>query len=308
MKQMWTEQYRPKSVSEYVFRDERQKKQVKSWIESGAIPHLLFTGSPGSGKTTLAKVLLNELGVDWGDVLEMNGSTENGVDEVRNRITNFATTMGFGQFRYVLLDEADYISPNGQAALRGVMEKFSNSCRFILTANYAHKIIPAIHSRCQGFVIEKLDRSEFTARVATVLITENVAFELETLDMYVASTYPDMRKCINLCQMNSQNGSLEKPGEGETSEADYKLEMIALFRSKKYKEARKLICSQVGAEEYEDLFRFMYQNLDLWADTEDKENEAIVTIRNGLVKHVSCADPEINLSATLVELEMLARG
>jgi len=308
MKQMWTEQYRPKSVSEYVFRDERQKKQVKSWIESGAIPHLLFTGSPGSGKTTLAKVLLNELGVDWGDVLEMNGSTENGVDEVRNRITNFATTMGFGQFRYVLLDEADYISPNGQAALRGVMEKFSNSCRFILTANYAHKIIPAIHSRCQGFVIEKLDRSEFTARVATVLITENVEFELETLDMYVASTYPDMRKCINLCQMNSQNGSLEKPGEGETSEADYKLEMIALFRSKKYKEARKLICSQVGAEEYEDMFRFMYQNLDLWADTEDKENEAIVTIRNGLVKHVSCADPEINLSATLCELEMLARG
>jgi hypothetical protein len=108
--------------------------------------------------------------------------------------------------------------------------------------------------------------------------------------------------------MNSQQGSLEKPGEGETSEKDYKLDMIALFRSKKYKEARKLICSQVGAEDYEDMFRFMYQNLDLWADTEDKENETIVTIRNGLVKHVSCADPEINLSATLVELEMIARG
>jgi replication factor C small subunit len=246
--------------------------------------------------------------VDWGDVLEMNGSTENGVDEVRNRITNFATTMGFGEFRYVLLDEADYISPNGQAALRGVMEKFSNSCRFILTANYAHKIIPAIHSRCQGFVIEKLDRGEFAARVATVLISENVEFDLETLDMYVAAAYPDMRKCINLCQMNSQQGSLDRPGEGESAEADYKLEMIALFRSKKYKEARKLICSQVGAEEYEDMFRFMYQNLDLWADTEDKENEAIVTIRNGLVKHVSCADPEINLSATLCELEIIARG
>lgn len=308
MHSLWVEKFRPKSVSEYVFRDERQKKQVQSWIATGAIPHLLFTGSPGSGKTTLAKVLLHELGVDWGDVLEMNGSTENGVDEVRNRITNFATTMGFGEFRYVLLDEADYISPNGQAALRGVMEKFSNSCRFILTANYAHKIIPAIHSRCQGFVIEKLDRGEFAARVATVLISENVEFDLETLDMYVAAAYPDMRKCINLCQMNSQQGSLDRPGEGESAEADYKLEMIALFRSKKYKEARKLICSQVGAEEYEDMFRFMYQNLDLWADTEDKENEAIVTIRNGLVKHVSCADPEINLSATLCELEIIARG
>lgn len=308
MRELWVEKYRPKSVSEYVFRDDRQKKQVQSWIETGAIPHLLFTGSPGSGKTTLAKVLLNELGVDWGDVLEMNGSTENGVDEVRNKITNFATTMGFGEYRYVLLDEADYITPNGQAALRGVMEKFSNSCRFILTANYAHKIIPAIHSRCQGFVIEKLDRAEFTARVATILITENVNFELDTLDMYVASTYPDMRKCINLCQMNSQTGTLEAPGEGEAAEADYKLEMIALFRNKKYKEARKLICSQVGQEEYEDMFRFMYQNLDLWADTEDKENEAIVTIRNGLVKHVSCADPEINLSATLCELEIIARS
>jgi len=309
MRQLWVEQYRPTSITEYVFRDEKQKSQVKSWIDSGAIPHLLFSGVQGSGKTTLAKVLLQELGVDWGDVLIMNGSSENSVDDVRNKITNFSTTMGFGEFRYVLLDEADYLSANAQAALRNVMERFSNSCRFILTCNYPHKVIPAIHSRCQGFHIEKLDRTEFTARVATILVTENIALDIDVLDTYVNATYPDMRKCINLCQMNSQSGTLEAPGQGEASESDYKLEMVAMFKERMYKEARQLICSQVGQEEYEDLYRFMYEHLEYWADgNSDKENECILVIRNGLVKHTACADPEINLSATLCELELIANG
>ena len=153
MKELWVEKYRPKEVKNYVFRDEAQKKQVMSWLESKAIPHLLFSGAPGTGKTTLAKLLLHELEVDWGDVLQINASSENSVDVIRDKITNFSQTMPFGDFKYIILDEADYISPNGQAALRGVMEQYASTCRFLLTCNYERRIIPAIHSRCQGFKI-----------------------------------------------------------------------------------------------------------------------------------------------------------
>lgn len=292
-----------------MFRDNAQKKQVQSWLDSKAIPHLLFSGAAGTGKTTLAKVLLHELEVDWGDVLIMNGSTENGVDEVRDRITNFATTIPFGDFKYVLLDEADYLTGNAQAALRGVMERYSNSCRFLLTCNYPHKIIPALHSRCQGFHIEKLDRNEFTARIATILLSEGIPLEteddLEVLELYVAAEYPDMRKCIGLCQQNSQDGKLHKPHVEDMGTADYKLQMIALFRDGKIKEARNLICKSAVVEDYESIYRHMYENLEYWGADIETQSKAILVIRNALVNHVAIADPEINLSACLCELEML---
>ncbi len=150
MKELWTEKYRPVDINSYVFRDAKQKQQVAGWLADGALPHLLFSGAPGTGKTTLAKVLLNELGINSMDVLEINASNENNVDTIRNKITNFASTMPFGDMKYVLLDEADYITPNGQAALRGVMEMYASSCRFILTCNYPQRVIPALHSRTQG--------------------------------------------------------------------------------------------------------------------------------------------------------------
>lgn len=305
MKELWVEKYRPKSTKEYVFRDEAQKKQVKSWLDSKAIPHLLFSGAAGTGKTTLAKVLLNELGVDWGDVLEINASVENGVEQVRDKINNFATTMPFGDFKYVLLDEADYLSPNAQAALRGVMEKYSNSCRFLLTCNYPHKIIPALHSRCQGFHIEKLDKTEYTARIAEILVTEGVEVDLDTLDLYVEAEYPDMRKCINLCQQNSQEGVLQKPHVEDLGSTDYKVEMIALFRAGKIADARKLICAKAQLDEYEDIYRHLYENLEYWGDNVDTQKKAVLIIRNALVNHVAIADAEINLSACMIELEML---
>ena len=304
MKELWTEKYRPSSIGTYVFRDEGQRQQVSGWVQEGALPHLLFSGAPGTGKTTLAKVLLAELEVNDMDILEINASNENNVETIRNKITNFSSTMPFGDLKYVLLDEADYITPNGQAALRGVMETYHTSCRFILTCNYPQRIIPALHSRCQGFHIEKLDIKEFTARIATICIEEGVEVDLETLDTYVQATYPDLRKSINLTQQNVVDNVLQKPQEGDGNTSDWMLTAIELFKAGKYKEARTMIVSQARPEEYEEVYKFMYRNLNLWGDTEQKQDQAIVIIRNGIAKGVAVADPEINLAATLVELEM----
>lgn len=306
MKELWTEKYRPTDINSYVFRDAKQKQQVAGWLADGALPHLLFSGAPGTGKTTLAKVLLNELGINSMDVLEINASNENNVDTIRNKITNFASTMPFGDMKYVLLDEADYITPNGQAALRGVMEMYASSCRFILTCNYPQRVIPALHSRTQGFHIEKLDVTEFTARIAEICVTEGVDIDLETLDTYVQATYPDLRKCINLVQQNVVDGVLQKPQAGDSNQSDWMLSAIDLFKGGEFKPARELIVSQARPEEYDEVYRFMYRNLELWGKTQLQQDQAIVIIRDGMAKSSLCADPEINLSATLIELQMNA--
>jgi replication factor C small subunit len=305
MKELWTEKYRPSTLDDYVFRDDAQRKQVQQWVDSRTIPHLLFSGAPGTGKTTLAKVLINMLDIDEYDVLEINASRENSVENVRDKITNFVQTMPFGEFKVVLLDEADYISPNGQAALRGVMETYASSSRFILTCNYPNKVIPALHSRCQGFHIEKIDHTEFTARVATVCVTEGVDVDIDTLDSYVKATYPDLRKCLNLCQMNTIDGKLVKPNEGDSATADYKLAVVDLFKQGKILEARKMLCSQVRPEEMDELFRWMYDNLELWGSTQEQKDAAILIIAKGLRNIPMVADQEINLAATLVELTQI---
>lgn len=304
MKELWTEKYRPSTIETYVFRDNKQRQQVSGWLADGALPHLLFSGAPGTGKTTLAKVLLQELDVDPMDVLEINASNENNVDTIRNKITNFSGTMPFGDMKYVLLDEADYITPNGQAALRGVMEMYHTSCRFLLTCNYALRIIPALHSRCQGFHIEKLDINEFTARLATICIEESVELDGETLDTFVQATYPDLRKAINSVQQNVVGGVLQKPQVGDSATSDWMFSAIDMFKAGDYKGARTLICSQARPEEYDDVFKFMYRNLELWGTTSLQQDQAVVIIRNGMAKSSLCADPEINLAATLIELQL----
>jgi replication factor C small subunit len=301
MKELWVEKYRPKTVDGYVFRDEHQKKQVQTWIKDKTIPHLLFSGNAGIGKTTLAKLLFNELDLNDLDILEINASRTNSVEDVRAKIVNFVQMIPFGDFKVVLLDEADYLSPNAQAALRGVMEEYHTTARFILTCNYPNRIIPALHSRCQGFHIAKVDQTEFTARVAEILITEGVQPDLDTLDTYVKATYPDLRKCINMVQMNSTEGVLIKPNEADKTEADWKLDMVQLFKAGKITEARKLVCASARAEEMEEIYRWLYDNIDLFGDP-DQQDKAIMIIKQGLVDHTLVVDPEINLAATLIKL------
>lgn len=306
MKELWTEKYRPSTIDGYVFTDPSQREQIEYFIREKSVPHLLFTGPAGTGKTTLAKILVNSLDIDPYDFLQVNASRDNGVEFLKSKIEGFVSTMPFGDLKIVLLDEADYLSHNAQAILRGLMETYQSQARFILTANLAHKIINPLKSRCTQIIIDKTDQTEFTARAATVLVTEGVEFDLDTLDSYVKATYPDLRSCLKLLQSNSVSGALTISKGGDASTMDYKLAVVEKFKSGDIRGARTLLCTHATADDMEEIFTWMYQNLDLWSPTPEGQDEAIKIIRKGAATHSLVADFEINLSATLVELSQIS--
>jgi DNA polymerase III delta prime subunit len=186
--------------------------------------------------------------------------------------------------------------------MRGLTETYQAQARFIFTCNMPHKIMPALHSRCQSFHIDKSDVTEFTARAATVLMTEGVEFDLDTLDSYVKATYPDLRKCLNLLQPNSMSGTLTRPSENDRGIKDWRLDAVERFKAGKIREGREVIVQQAGVEDMDAMFRWMYDNLSIWGDTPEQQDEAIKIIRKGVVYHSQVSDFEINLSATVTEL------
>ena len=311
MSDLWTERHRPKTLDDYVWSSDHQKEQVESWLKEKRLPNIMLVGSPGVGKTSLAFMLLELLNVDKSDIKLLNGCVDNGIDIVRD-LENFVSTMPMGDFRYVVFDEFDYVTPNGQAGLKNMIEAYSSVARFIFTANEGHKINPAIKSRCQSFDIQAIDRARYMERIATILVTEGVDLNednLAVLDDYIDVAYPDLRKCINMLQQNCVKGVLKRPsGESSGGNNEFMVEAVALFKAGRITDARKLLSGKMNSNDYEDFYRLLYRNLDWWGSSDRQQNQAIVVIANRLRDHSFAADPEINLSACIVELQMITES
>lgn len=303
---LWVEKYRPTSLDEYVFQDQAHKKAFEQMVANNTIPHLLLSGVQGSGKTTIAQILINALGIDPTDVLLINASDDNSVDVMREKIKSFITTYAMGEFKVIQLEEADYLTHNAQAILRKYMEDPNCPARFILTCNYENKIMPAIKSRSQQYRFKAADRNEIAEYTATILLKEKVRFGIDLLDKYIAIGYPDIRKIINLLQQNSIDGVLQ-PLVIDAEAGDYKFKLLDLIGADNWTQARTLACANVATEEWEDLYRFLYENLDKSKKFSKKGNweSGIVIITDHLYKNAVIADQEINAAAMFIRLSQV---
>ena len=218
---LWVERYRPSTMETYIG-NEHLKSKVSIYLESGDLPHLLLYGRAGTGKTTLAKLLVKNIECDY---LYINASDENNVDTVRTKVKTFASTMGFKDMKVIILDECDYITPNAQAALRNLMETFSKHCRFILTCNYVERIIDPIQSRCQSFQIIPPSKKEVAKHTHDILLKENIMSDMNDLKVLIDSGYPDIRRVINAAQRNVVKGKL-KLDTTSIIQNDYKLKLL----------------------------------------------------------------------------------
>lgn len=303
---IWAETHSPKNLDEYIFHDASHKRAFEQMVQAGGLPHLLLSGVQGSGKTTIAQILINELHVEPADVLVINASDENSVDVMRDKIKSFINTMPFGKFKVVLLEEADHLSLAAQAILRKYTEDPTSSARFIFTCNYEHRIIAPLKSRLQQFRFKASDKDGIAELVAKILIQEKVKFNIDLLDKYVAIAYPDIRKIITLCQQNTYKGVLQDPTQ-ESEAGDYKFKLLDLIATDDWIQARTLACANVATEEWEDLYRFLYENLDKSAkfNNKDKWEAGIVVIADHLYKNAIIADQEINAAAMFIRLSQI---
>ena len=310
MHDLWVEKYRPDTLEGYVFKDKMMETQIREWIENPdkkriPIPNLMLSGVQGTGKTTLARILINMLDIEPGDVLDINASRENGVETIRNKIVSFCSTWPIGEYKVILLDEVDKMSFDAQSILRGEIERFSDSVRFIMTCNYPHKIMPALHSRLQSFHINRLDMDAFMERMISILITENVEFDPDYIEHFVSFSYPDLRKCINLLDQFTKGGKLHPMESSEENSLDYMEKFAELFMARKHLEARQYICGIAKTDEYDQIYRYLYTHLELFGADVDRQKNAILEIATGLRNHALCADAEINLASVIIKLSDL---
>ena len=295
---LWVEKYRPQTLDTYIGND-HLKSKVEVYLESGDLPHLLLYGKAGTGKTTLAKLLVNNIECDY---LYINASDENNVDTVRTKVKNFASTIGFKDMKIIILDESDYITPNAQAALRNLMETFSKHCRFILTCNYVERIIDPIQSRCQSFQIVPPSKSEVAKHLHSILVNENVIDNMEDIKVLVDSGYPDIRRIINSAQRNVVKGKL-KLDTSSIIQNDYKLKLLKILETQNkknaFKDVRQLLADN-KITDFADLFRLLYDEVDNWG--KGHVAECILIIARYELSDSQVVDKEINAMAMLIEL------
>jgi DNA polymerase III delta prime subunit len=296
---LWTEKYRPKNLQEYVG-NEHLKTKVADYLESADIPHLLFFGKAGTGKTTLAKLIVNSIDCDH---IIINASDENNVDTVRNKVKGFASTIGFRNSKIVILDEFDYMTPNAQAILRNLMETFSRHCRFILTCNYVEKVIAPIRSRTQEFQIVPPTKKDVAIQVSHILGKEGVRFEPKDLVPIIDASYPDIRKIINTCQLNSSKGIL-KVDVSNILSSDIKIKIVDLLKGNDDKRNKYMNIRQAVADsriqDFSELYGYLYEKIDEYAG--DNTSNVILTLSEGQYKDSLVVDKEITFMATIIQI------
>lgn len=296
---LWVEKYRPNKLADYVG-NEHLKEKVAGYIENGDVPHLLLYGRAGTGKTTLAKLIVKSIDCDY---MLINASDENNVDTVRNKVKNFASSMGFKPFKIIIMDEFDYMSQPSQAILRNLMETFSKHCRFILTCNYVEKVIEPIQSRCQSFQIIPPTKKDVAIQMSKILKAESVEFDPKDLVPIIDASYPDIRKVINTCQLNAHKGKL-KVDVQNLLENDYKLKVLDILKSNddkrnKYMKVRQAIIDS-RASDFSELFTLLYDKVDEYAG--DNTSGVILILGDGIAKSAVAIDKEIIAAATLIQI------
>jgi len=299
---LWVEKYRPKKLSEYVG-NEHLKEKVADYLQTGDVPHLLFFGKAGTGKTTLAKLIVNSINCDH---IIINASDENNVDTVRNKVKGFASTIGFKDMKVIILDEFDYMTPNAQAILRNLMETFSKHCRFILTCNYVEKVIDPIQSRCQTFQIVPPTKKDVAVQISQILGKEGVSFEPKDLVPIIDSSYPDIRKIINTCQLNSSKGKL-KLDTTSVIDSDIKSKVVEILKSNdakpnKWKNIRQAV-ADARISDFTELYSFLYEKVDEYGGS--NTSNIILILSESQHKDALVVDKEITFMSCIIQIVAL---
>ena len=304
---LWVEQYRPKTVQDCIL-PQTLKETFLEFVEQGNIPNLILSGSPGVGKTTIAKAVLDELGCTY---ILINGSEESGIDVLRTKIKNFASTVSLeGGRKYIILDEADYLNPQStQPALRGFMEEFHKNCGFVLTCNYKNRIIEPLHSRCSvvEFTIPNSEKPqlalEFMKRVVEILDIENVKYDKRVIVEIINKHFPDWRRILNELQRYSPSGTIDAGILVDIAEINIK-ELMHSMKNKEFTNVRRWVVDSLDMDHVR-LYRSIYDSLYTFLDHSSIPH-VVVILAEYQYKSAFSADQEINLLACLTEI--MARG
>jgi len=297
---IWCEKYRPETLSGYIGNN-HLKSKFEQYLKTEDIPHLLLYGKAGTGKTTLAKIVVKNIQCDH---LYINASDERNIDTVRDKIKVFASSVGFTPLKIVILDESDYLTPVSQAALRNVMETFSQHTRFILTCNYVERIIDPIQSRCQSYNVKPPSKRDVGSHLYNILHGEGVDFQIDEIAVLVNASYPDIRQIINSAQRQTVNGKLTLDALS-IIEKNYKLKLIDLLITRgSFDQIRQLIADN-HVEDYNELYRLLYDEVDTYAL--HAVPEAILKISEAQYKDVHVVDKEINFMALIINILKLEK-